>query len=89
MNHLLEALEERVAAASALIGRLRSEVARLEAETASPTPLVPEEADAADAADAAEAVRALREEVARLQAERAVVRDRIRGLIKEIDAVTW
>ena len=83
MKDLLEDLEGRVRAAVDMIARLRAEVARLESELAA-QPLV-ETAEPVAGGECA----SLAEEVARLQAERAVVRDRIRDLIREIDAVSW
>ncbi len=83
MEQVLERLEERVRAAIDLIARLRADIARLESELAA-KPLV--ETAVPVASDES---KELAEEVARLQTERAVVRDRIRELIKEIDAVAW
>lgn len=86
MTNQLQRLEERVAAAAALIAHLRSEVARLEARTTeAPSPPHP----SSETEPAADALRPLREELSRLHAERIVVRDRVRALIREIDAVTW
>lgn len=83
MEPLLEKLEERVHAAVELIARLRAEISRLETELAAHS-LVETAEPITDGETAA-----LSEEVARLRAERALVRERIGGLIKEIDAVSW
>ena len=86
MEEIVDILEQRVAAAVALIASLRDRVAALEAEVT--------RAGQAAATRAAErpgpvADPALAEELERLRAERAAVRDRVRSLIREIDRVAW
>jgi hypothetical protein len=89
MSAAIDLLEERIGAVADLVRHLRQEVARLEHELAelpsppphelspppTPVPPVPEEG--------------LLEEISRLREERAAVRERIRGLIREIDQVSW
>jgi chromosome segregation ATPase len=81
MPGAVDILEERVAEAAELIADLRRRIQSLERElrTARAKPLP---------------VRAspeisLLEELERLRAERVVVRESIRGLLKEIDRVAW
>jgi FtsZ-binding cell division protein ZapB len=89
MSAVLDQLEERVNAVADLVRNLRREVSRLEHELADrpllqptiPQPSPPPPASPADAA--------LLEEITRLRDERALVRERVRGLIREIDQVAW
>jgi hypothetical protein len=86
MSSAVEILEERVVAAADLIVTLRSKVQSLERELMTAlveTPRLPSHPPlpAADSSLAAELVR--------LRAEREVVRDSIRGLLREIDRVSW
>ena len=85
MAATIDLLEERVNAVSDLVRNLRREVARLEREIAErpghPSPLAAARGVSPDAQ--------LVEEISRLRAERSVVRERIRALIKEIDQVSW
>jgi len=86
MPHAVDILEERVAQAAELIAGLRSRIKIIEGElvTARATahPANPQPPPAAPAPS-------LSEEVERLRAERAVVLERIRGLLREIDRVSW
>jgi FtsZ-binding cell division protein ZapB len=86
MSSTVDILEERVVAAADLIARLRIKVTSLEreltttrADARSPAPQTPP----------ASPDPALVEELERLRAERVVVRDSIRGLLREIDRVSW
>jgi hypothetical protein len=91
MSAALDQLEKRVNAVADLVLHLRQEVARLELEIAehsqpvppAPTP-PPPLAQTLPPPD-----NTALEELARLRAERALVRERIRGLIREIDQVSW
>ena len=85
MNTALDVLEERVNAVADLVQRLRNEVARLERELAEH----PRPAPVAQSPPAPVPDPRLAEEITRLRAERSLVRERIRGLIKEIDQVSW
>ena len=87
MSGTVDILEERICAAVDLIASLRLKVWSLESElaathvkTASPDPAPPSPSSANP-----EVI----EELERLRAERAVVRERIRGLLREIDRVSW
>ena len=82
MGGALDLLERRVAAATDLIAGLRSKVARLEHELASAVPCP-------DATPSPSPDPAPLAELERLRAERAMVRERIRGLLTEFDKVTW
>jgi hypothetical protein len=85
MSSTIDILEQRVAAAVALIASLREEAAQLERQLAT-TPV----AAAAAAKPAAPAGDSrLGAELERLRAERVLVRDRVRGLLREIDRVSW
>jgi len=81
-------LEERVTAVADLVRHLRREVARLERELAEcpPPPAPPAQPLLSPPAPSDER---LLQEIARFREERAVVRERIRGLIREIDQVSW
>lgn len=86
MEAVIDRLEDRVNAVGELVLRLRREVARLERELAV-RPAVPSPPPAAMPGGCPD--EHLLEELSRLRAERAAVRERIRGLIKEIDQVSW
>ena len=85
MSSAVDILEQRVGAAAELIASLRARVKSLEreVETAraarSPQPAPRPEPPASS----------LIEELERLRAERAVVREGIRELLREIDRVSW
>jgi hypothetical protein len=91
MSAVLDQIEERVNAVADLVRKLRREIARLEHELAErpvlqpavphPPPLVPVPPPPVD--------DGLLTEIARLRDERAVVRERVRSLIREIDQVAW
>ena len=96
MNPVIDQLEERVSAVAALVKNLRAEVVRLERELAArpavaPAPPAPQSAlpQATPSPAAACDEDSLREELALLRAERELVRERISGLIREIDQVSW
>ena len=96
MNPVIDQLEERVSAVAALVKNLRAGVVRLERDLASrpltaPAPPPPQAAtpNPSPAPAPGPGDEPLREEIALLRAEREVVRERIRGLIKEIDQVSW
>jgi hypothetical protein len=87
MSSAVDILEERVVAAADLIASLRNKVHSLERQLAvaqssalpsSPTQPSPPAPDPA-----------LAGELERLRAERVVVRESIRGLLREIDRVPW
>ena len=91
MSAVLDQLEQRVNAVADLVRSLRREVTRLEHELADrpalqaaahqpqpPSPAAPAAAEAA-----------LIEEISRLRDQRALLRERVRGLIREIDQVAW
>jgi FtsZ-binding cell division protein ZapB len=86
MPSAVDILEERVAAAVDLIASLRLKVESLEHEltmacaTAPSTPAAPSPSSPDPA---------LVEELERLRAERSAVRERVRGLLREIDRVSW
>jgi len=82
MPSALGLLEQRIAAAADLIAGLRDRVARLEHELESLS------AGPAAGPAAPQCDPSLLEELARLRAERSMVRDRIRGLMKEIDRLS-
>lgn len=96
MIPVIDQLEERVSAVAALVKNLRSQVVRLERELAArpvaapvpptPTALPPKPSPPPAPVPGDEA---LREEIALLRAERELVRERISGLIREIDQVSW
>lgn len=86
MSDTVGFLEVRVIAAAELIGSLREQVHSLERE------LARAQAEAAalpPAAPPRPADSSLVEELERLRAERLVIRDKVRGLIREIDRVSW
>lgn len=85
MPDALDILEQRVAAAADLIAGLREKVSRLELEIQADRPDL--QPDAAVLPPQPPGDQALLEELQRLRGERLVVRDRIRGLLKEIDRV--
>ena len=87
MSSAVDILAERVVEAAELIVSLRTRVQSLEHElmtthakvlspAAQPPPLPPSDPS-------------LVEELERLRAERVVVRESIRGLLREIDRVSW
>lgn len=73
MSSAVDILEKRISAAVDLIASLRLKVGSLECELA---------------ATRVKTVSPV-EELERLRAERAVVRERIHGLLREIDRVSW
>jgi hypothetical protein len=86
MSKAVEILGERVVAAADLIVSLRTRVQSLErelvtnhAQALSPVPQPPPSAPDPS----------LVAELERLRAERALVRESIRGLLREIDRVSW
>jgi protein-tyrosine-phosphatase len=86
MSTIVEILEERVVAAADLIVTLRTKVRSLERELATTraeisTLVSKHPMSLPDPSLAAE--------LERLRAERTVVRDSIRGLLQEIDRVSW
>jgi hypothetical protein len=91
MSAALDQLEKRVNAVADLVLHLRQEIARLELQIAeqprtappAPTPPPPLAQTLPPPDDTA------LEELSRLRAERTLVRERIRGLIREIDQVSW
>ncbi|HEY5999281.1 MAG TPA: cell division protein ZapB [bacterium] len=83
----IDILEDRVDAVADLVQRLRREVARLERELAERQSVAPPLSPASK--DCPPADEQLLEEISRLRAERAAVRERISGLIREIDQVSW
>lgn len=86
MSSVVDILAERVVGAVELIGSLRTKVQSLERDlmTTRAKPLDPSPQHPPPAADPA-----LLEELERLRAERVVVRESIRGLLREIDRVSW
>lgn len=91
MQGIVDILERRVAAAVALIGTLREKTAALERELAD-APVGASAAKHAAASGGAPPDRPCDQtaaELERLRAERAVVRERVRALIREIDRVSW
>jgi FtsZ-binding cell division protein ZapB len=86
MASAVDILEERVGAATELIANLRIKVQSLERElTASLARALPQPSQPLPPSPDP----ALVEELERLRAERAVVRESIRGLLREIDRVSW
>ena len=86
MSSAVDILEKRVVAAADLIASLRIKVQLLEREVAATQAKTPP--------SASEPLPpppdpALAEELERLRAERAVIRESIRGLLREIDRVSW
>jgi hypothetical protein len=88
MTEAMDRLEERVNAVGDLVRHLRSEVTRLERALAECPPVSPL-ASPVPSPPVAPVDDRLLEELSRLRDERAVVRERIRGLIREIDQVAW
>jgi len=86
MSSVVDILAERVVAAAELIVSLRSRVRSLEREimTTHAKALSPASQPPTPYADPS-----LVEELERLRAERVVVRESIRGLLREIDRVSW
>ena len=87
MSSAVDRLETRVVAAAELIASLRTKVKSLERELMSnnanaiPPPASPRTASPPDPAPL--------EELERLRSERVEVREIIRGLLREIDRVSW
>jgi hypothetical protein len=86
MPSAIDILEKNVVAAAALIASLRDTVDRLTREL--------EKSCSEAAVQAAQASPpapdpAVADELERLRAERVVIRDSVRRLIKEIDRVSW
>lgn len=85
MPSAVDILGERVVAAADLIADLRARVRSLEQElttmSAKPSPFPVPPSSLPDPS--------LVEELERLRAERVVVRESIRGLLREIDRVSW
>lgn len=86
MQVLVETLEQRVADAVRLIASLREQTATLARELAVARAALRTE-DVPPAQPFLDP--ALVEELDRLRAERVLVRERVRGLLREIDRVTW
>jgi len=86
MSRAVDILGERVVAAADLIVRLRIRVQSLERElmTIHARDLCPPAPPLSSLPNPS-----LVEELERLRAERAVVRESIRGLLREIDRVSW
>lgn len=80
----IDILEERVSSAANLIASLRANVALLEKDLASCRSLMAADAPRSSAPDANSDLVSVIEE---LRAERVLVRERIRALIREIDRV--
>ena len=92
MSAVLDQLEERVNAVTDLVRMLRREVVRLEHELADRPilqPAAPQPPPRAPAPPPPPVDDGLLTEIARLRDERAVVRERVRSLIREIDQVAW
>lgn len=86
MASAVDILEERVLAAADLILALRTRVASLERElTTTHAGILPSPAQPSPSSPDP----SLLEELERLRAERLVVRESIRGLLREIDRVSW
>lgn len=86
MSSAVDILEERVVAAADLIASLRLKVRFLERELAATQAKAPSPASQPLPASPDPS---LVEELERLRAERAVARESIRGLLREIDRVSW
>ena len=86
MSSTVDILEERVVAAADLIASLRIRVLSLEREL---TATRAENLQNPSAPLQPSPDPALAEELERLRAERVVVRESIRGLLREIDRVSW
>lgn len=86
MMRVVDVLEERVVAAADLIASLRAKAQSLEQELLERPPLAlsPDERPAPSSPDPT-----VIEELERLRAERVVVRESIRGLLREIDRMSW
>ena len=86
MSSTVDILAERAAEAAGLIVSLRDKVQSLERElmTTHAKALSPPAQPPPSPTDPS-----LVEELERLRAERAVVRESIRGLLREIDRVSW
>jgi len=87
MPSAFDLLEERVAAAVDLIGRLRLQIRSLETALATAHAIPPPDQPVPPASLSSDP--ALGAEVERLRAERTVIRESIRGLLREIDRVAW
>lgn len=86
MPTVVDILEQRVVAAAELIGELRAKAVRLEWDLARSLERAPEQPGQTPPAPPS---AALVEELERLRAERAVIRESVRALIAEIDRVPW
>jgi len=86
MPSAVDILAERVVEAADLIVSLRTKVQSLEREllTTRAKEISPPSEDHPSLSDPS-----LLEELAQLRAERVVVRESIRGLLREIDRVSW
>lgn len=86
MSSAVDILAERVEEAADLIASLRTRVQSLEREllTTRAKDVSPPAQDHPSPSDSS-----LVEELERLRAERVVVRESIRGLLREIDRVSW
>lgn len=92
MSAVLDQIEERVNAVADLVRSLRREISRLERELADRPVLQPtftQQPSPAPAPPPSPADDGLLEEISRLRDERALVRERVRSLIREIDQVAW
>jgi hypothetical protein len=89
MPETIDVLEQRVASAVALIASLRRTAARLEAELATTTKACAAAREAPKELGPPAADPAVLAELERLRAERLAVRERIRGLIADIDRIPW
>ena len=85
MSSAVDTLAERVVEAADLIISLRSRVRSLERELTAARDRVPPPSQPLPSTPD----HSLVEELERLRAERAVVRESIRGLLREIDRVAW
>jgi hypothetical protein len=86
MSSAVDILGERVVAAADLIASLRIKVLTLEQELASThTTIGPPPSQSQTSSPDPSLV----EELERLRAERVIARESIRGLLREIDRVSW
>jgi hypothetical protein len=86
MPSAIDILEKNVVAAASLVASLRVTVERLTSELQNRSP---ETAISAAQAPPPVPDPSLVEELARLRAERVVIREGIRRLLREIDKVSW
>lgn len=87
MSSVVDILSERVVGAVELIGSLRTRIQSLERDLMTIRAKQPLDHSSQPPPPAADP--ALVEELERLRAERVVVRESIRGLLREIDRVSW